>query len=72
MIVKGGLAMFVMAALVFFFRPVCVPLSQDNLASFNQPAKQRMAQRDLYLKVWQEKAGQWFQCKTYFSRLRGI
>ena len=49
------------------FRPVCVPLSSDDLAGFNVPIDQR-ADRDLYFRVFQLREGQWHQCKTWLSR----
>ena len=48
-------------------RPVCVPLSAEDLRSFNVPIEQRTDQ-DLYLKVFQKQGSQWFQCKTWLSR----
>jgi len=69
MIILGSMAALVIGVTVYLLRPVCVPLGQDNLSSFNIPATQRMAQRDVYLSVWQEKGGQWSQCKTYLTRL---
>lgn len=48
-------------------RAVCVPLSTSDLASFNTPIETR-TDRDFYLQVFQQKDGQWFQCKTWLSR----
>ena len=48
-------------------RPVCVPLSADDLAQFNGPIEQR-EDRDLYLQVFQLRDHQWYQCKTWISR----
>lgn len=48
-------------------RPVCVPLSSDDLAAFDVPIDQR-TDRDLYLRVFQFREGQWHQCKTWLSR----
>jgi hypothetical protein len=65
-----GLAAFILIGTIgFFFRPVCLPLTQENLSSFNVPLKDRLKARDFYLKVWQQKGGQWYQCKTHLSRL---
>jgi hypothetical protein len=69
MVVTAGFGIVLVGLLGFLLRPVCMPLGQENLASFHIPAKQRMEQRDLYLKVWQEKGGRWYHCKTYLSRL---
>jgi hypothetical protein len=51
----------------FALRPVCVPLSSEDLASFNVPIEQR-TDRDLYIRVFQRREGQWCQCKTWLSR----
>jgi hypothetical protein len=48
-------------------RPVCVPISAEELAQFNVPIEQR-DDRDLYLQVFQRRNGQWHQCKTWLSR----
>ena len=55
------------AALVFVLHPVCVPLTADNLKTFNVPIELR-TDRDFYLKVFQRRSGQWYQCKTWISR----
>jgi hypothetical protein len=55
------------AALVFALHPVCVPLTADDLKTFNVPIEQR-TDRDFYLKVFQRRGGQWYQCKTWISR----
>ena len=55
------------AALAFALRPVCVPLSPDSLQQFTTPIEQR-TDRDFYLKVFQQRDGQWHQCKTWLSR----
>ncbi len=54
-------------ALIFVFHPVCVPLSAEDLKTFNVPIEQR-TDRDFYLKVFQRRDGQWYQCKTWISR----
>jgi hypothetical protein len=48
-------------------RPVCVPLSSEDLAGFNSPIETR-TDRDLYLRVFQRRGEQWYQCKTWLSR----
>jgi len=55
------------AALVFLLRPVCVPLTADDLKRFNVPIEQR-TDRDFYLMVFQRRGDQWYQCKTWISR----
>ncbi|HEV2750111.1 MAG TPA: hypothetical protein VGV12_06245 [Gemmatimonadales bacterium] len=55
------------AALIFVLHPVCVPLTAEDLKTFNVPIEQR-TDRDFYLKVFQKRDGQWYQCKTWISR----
>jgi hypothetical protein len=56
------------AALVgLALRPICVPLTADDLAGFNVPIEQR-TDRDFYLAVFQHRDGRWYQCKTWISR----
>lgn len=67
-VVLAGLVFLVpLAALVFVLRPVCVPLTTEDLKTFNVPIEQR-TDRDFYLKVFQRRDGQWYQCKTWISR----
>ena len=51
----------------FAFRPVCVPIPIDTATAFDPPIATR-ADRDLYVKVFQLRDGQWHQCKTWISR----
>ncbi len=53
---------------VFLFRPVCVPISEDDLKNFTVPIEER-TDRDFYLKIFQQRNGRWYQCKTHISRL---
>ena len=57
----------VVAAVAWALHPVCVPLSAEDLTGFNVPIEQR-TDRDLYLKVFQQRDGRWYQCKTWISR----
>jgi hypothetical protein len=67
-LVLAGLVFLVpLAALVFVLRPICVPLTAEDLKTFNVPIEQR-TDRDFYLKVFQRRDGQWYQCKTWISR----
>src|SRR5438128_12452801 len=55
---------------VLLLRPVCTPLSEEQLKAFSVPIEQRTNERDtLYLRIWQKRDGQWYQCKTYISRI---
>lgn len=51
----------------FSLRPVCIPLTEEDLRSFNVPIEQR-TDRDFYLKVFKNKDGEWSQCRTWLSR----
>lgn len=61
------IVVLLLTGIIFLLQPVCVPLSEEDLKSFNVPIEQR-TDRDLYLKVFQKKDGQWYQCKTRISR----
>jgi hypothetical protein len=55
------------AVAAFALRPVCVPLSPEQLAGFTTPVETR-TDRDVYLQVFQRMDGRWYQCKTWLSR----
>ena len=57
----------VIGVLALLLQPVCVPLSQEALGAFTVPIEQR-TDRDFYLRVFQQRDGQWMQCKTRLSR----
>jgi len=60
-----GIVLLCLAALAL--RPVCIPIATEELRRFTVPIDQR-ADRDLYLKVFQQRHGRWYQCKTWLSR----
>ncbi|MGE5384851.1 MAG: hypothetical protein ACM3SV_03085 [Betaproteobacteria bacterium] len=67
---RKSLAVVVLLGLGFVawsLRPVCVPLSAEDLRGFNVPIEER-TDRDFYLKVFQRRDGQWHQCKTWLAR----
>ena len=49
------------------FRPVCVRITDDELKNFNTVIEKR-TDKDFYLRVFQMKNGNWYQCKTWISR----
>jgi hypothetical protein len=51
----------------FTLRPVCVALTPEQLAGFTSPISER-TDYDMYLRVFQQRNGQWFQCRTWISR----
>ena len=63
-----GVLVPALGPLVLAFGPVCAPLTAEDLRGFNVPIEQR-TDRDFYLQVFQRRRGQWFQCKTWLSRL---
>jgi hypothetical protein len=56
-------------ALFWLFHPVCVPLTAADLARFRQwrPIEQR-TDRELFWRVFQQRHGRWYQCKSWVSR----
>ncbi len=58
--------------LAYLMWPVCVPMSPDEVASFNQVSSvpiDKRADRDFYVRVFQYREGQWCHCKTRLGRL---
>jgi hypothetical protein len=67
-VVLGLTVVLLLAGLVAWaLHPVCVPLSAEDLRGFNVPIEQRTDQ-DFYLRIFQQRRGQWYQCKTWVSR----
>ena len=52
---------------VLAFSPVCEPLTADFVAGFNPPIEQR-TDKDFYMLVFQQRDGNWHQCKSRISR----
>jgi hypothetical protein len=48
--------------------PVCEPLSGEQ-TGLMRPRPAERSDRDLYLQVYQQRDGRWFECKTRLSRL---
>ena len=61
-----GLVLIALTATITL-RPICVPLSPEDLAGFNTPVETR-TDHDFYLQVFQQVDGRWYQCKTWLSR----
>jgi hypothetical protein len=61
------IGLLIVALAYLALRPVCVPLSAEDLQGFTVPIEQR-TDRDFYLKIFQQRDGQWYQCKTWLSR----
>lgn len=58
----------IIAPIGFLMMPVCKLIEPDALINFNVPIQER-TDTDFGMAVFQPKDGQWFQCKTRFSRL---
>jgi hypothetical protein len=65
------MVLFVLVALAavasFALWPVCVPLQSEQVTAFQPPINER---NDTYLfgRAFQQRAGQWYQCKTRIAR----
>ena len=62
-----ALGLLLVGAPVFALRPVCQPLSDEDLKSFNTPIELR-TDRDFWVKIFQKHGDRWFHCKTWISR----
>jgi hypothetical protein len=71
LLVRSAVAITLIALLAgllaWVLHPVCVPLSAEDLRGFNVPIERR-TDRDLSVPVFQQRHGQWYQCKTWVSR----
>lgn len=55
--------------LAWLGHPVCVPIPQDDLKSFEPVPIEQRSDRDLFLfRTFQKRNGQWCQCKSWISR----
>lgn len=59
--------LFIVIILFLMFRPICVPLSDEDVKRFNPPIEMRM-DKNFYIKTFQKKDNQWYRCKTWISR----
>jgi len=59
--------LLIVIVLFFLFRPVCVIITDDDLKNFNTPIEERTG-KTFYLKTFQKRENQWYQCKTWISR----
>ena len=50
------------------FRPVCVAIDAETLASFDPPIEDRTETTFYGTPIFQLEDGRWFQCKTWISR----
>jgi len=68
-IVILGATTLVVAAVVWCARPVCIPLSDADVAEAARwtPLELR-TEKQLHGPVWQHRGGRWYQCKSWISR----
>ena len=68
LIVSSGAAL-VLALFLWCAHPVCVPLSDETVAEAARygPLETR-TDRQLHGRIWQRRAGRWYQCKSWISR----
>jgi hypothetical protein len=63
-----GLTIAIVLSLsVFLFRPVCKPITHWDTTVGGEIEKR--SDRSFYMKVFQQKDGQWHHCKTWIARL---
>lgn len=65
-IVIAGIVLI--AAPIWFLHPVCVPLSVEDIALFDPPIESRTQTGLTGQRIFQEREGDWFQCKTWIAR----
>jgi hypothetical protein len=51
----------------FTLRPLCVRLDEAAVRAMT-PSIATRSDRDLYVRVFQQRGGEWHQCKTWLSR----
>lgn len=54
-------------AVAYALWPVCVPISTQDAASFDPPIAER-TDTMLWGRIFQQRSGQWQQCKTRIAR----
>ncbi len=58
-----------LVSILFLFWPVCVAIPSESLKGFAPPIEMRVSERGMIWKTWQQKNGNWYQCKSRFERL---
>lgn len=56
------------ATLGWFLHPVCVPLSAEDVARFSPPIDTRTDTGMIGQRLFQQRDGGWYQCKTWIAR----
>ena len=65
--VAASVAATIAAGGAYALWPVCVPVARADAAAFQPPLAER-DDRYLFGRVFQERDGQWHQCKTRIAR----
>jgi hypothetical protein len=69
---KTRIALIVLAVLFgsgwWITHPVCKPLSAPDLAGFQMTPIAQRTDRNLYFREFQQRDGQWCQCRTWLSQ----
>jgi len=61
----------VVGTLYFLWHPTCVPVSQEDLryiSTNHYTPLEKRTDTAWGIKIWQQKNGQWYQCKAWFDR----
>jgi hypothetical protein len=63
-----GILLLVLA-IAWVAHPVCVPIPPETLSQFTPyPIEQRQDRDLFYFRTFQQRDGQWCQCKSWISR----
>ncbi len=68
LIVVVGLMALIGAGACLLFRPACRAIDAESVALFDPPIETRREATFYGSPLFQQKDGQWFQCKTWLSR----
>lgn len=65
----GGILLVVALGLAWLSHPVCVPIPPDDLKLFTPVPIEQRTDRDLFgFPIFQQRNGEWCQCKSWISR----
>jgi len=68
LLLKTGIPILLIVVILYLmFRPVCVIITDEEVKNFNPPIETR-TDKNFYLKTFQKRENQWYQCKTWISR----
>ena len=64
----AGMIVFAVC-LAWFLSPVCVPISEEDVARFSPPIETRTQKGMIGQRYFQQREGKWQHCKVRISRL---